>query len=135
MNDDRKEESAKSNSDLLKRWWAMTMADKRPTPDPTKLVTVNELPMYAEDVPVQYSLVPAEPLPLQGQVSKVRKAIVHQYDQFAHRYQTADKAAKNSMRAVCGWSSSDNDNNYNNNSSDSLRIRAVCYGCLIEDIL
>lgn len=44
-----------------------------------------QLPMYAEDIPVKYTFVPDDPLPLQGTVSKVRKALVHKYDAFAVR--------------------------------------------------
>uniref|UniRef100_A0A9J2PSF7 MICOS complex subunit n=1 Tax=Ascaris lumbricoides TaxID=6252 RepID=A0A9J2PSF7_ASCLU len=79
------EATKERGSELVKRWWAMTTTEKRPTPQAATLVTVNELPMYAEDIPVKYTFVPDDPLPLQGTVSKVRKALVHKYDAFAVR--------------------------------------------------
>ncbi|VDM40332.1 unnamed protein product [Toxocara canis] len=112
-------EKAKGNgTEIAKRWWAMTTTQKRPIPDPTRMVTVSELPMYAEDVPVQYSFIPDEPLPLQSTISKVRKAVVHKYDAFAvrflkkisfitslsiQRFQLVDRTVKNTAKAACGW--------------------------------
>ncbi|KHN82899.1 hypothetical protein Tcan_13674 [Toxocara canis] len=98
-------EKAKGNgTEIAKRWWAMTTTQKRPIPDPTRMVTVSELPMYAEDVPVQYSFIPDEPLPLQSTISKVRKAVVHKYDAFAQRFQLVDRTVKNTAKAACGLS-------------------------------
>uniref|UniRef100_A0A914ZI45 MICOS complex subunit n=2 Tax=Parascaris univalens TaxID=6257 RepID=A0A914ZI45_PARUN len=92
-------------SEVVKRSSAMTTAtEKRPAPQGTTLLTVNELPIYAEDIPVRYTFIPDDPLPLQGTVSKVRKALVHKYDAFAQRFQLVDRTAKRTMHVACGLS-------------------------------
>ncbi|MCP9265060.1 MICOS complex subunit [Dirofilaria immitis] len=46
----------------IERWWTAVNADKRPKPNPARMVTVEELPMYPDETPY-YKEVEELPMP------------------------------------------------------------------------
>ncbi|MFH4974911.1 hypothetical protein AB6A40_001620 [Gnathostoma spinigerum] len=85
---------------FTQKWWSLMTTEKKPPPDPKKLVTVKDLPMYREQHPVTYRFIEDDPLPLQHSMSVIRKFMTSRYHDFAERYSVIDKAGRKTACAL-----------------------------------
>ncbi|VDN03202.1 unnamed protein product [Thelazia callipaeda] len=60
------------------RWWAAVSSDKRPKPNPARMVTVDELPMYPDETHY-YEEVRETSLPIEEEISLLRQAAMHRF--------------------------------------------------------
>ncbi|KAK5986953.1 MICOS complex subunit [Trichostrongylus colubriformis] len=94
-------DASKKAKDVVKQWWQLTTSDKRPVPDPSKLVKVKQLPLYGDDMPQkQYVFVEEDPLPLQREFATIRKTFGTEYDRIAEQFQMVDKTVQKSKEAL-----------------------------------
>ncbi|CAJ0937091.1 unnamed protein product, partial [Mesorhabditis belari] len=76
----------------IKQWWGLVTSDRHPKADPSRLVSVAELPIYAEDKKSQLYFIESEPLPLQREFSTIRRAWQEEYNRVAERFSLIDHA-------------------------------------------
>ncbi|KJH51443.1 hypothetical protein DICVIV_02359 [Dictyocaulus viviparus] len=94
---DRISDASKKAGNVLRQWWNLTTANKRPVPDPAKMVPVKQLPVYGDELDhSSYKFVEEEPLPLQNEVATVRKAFMTKYQEIAGRFAVVDKTVESS---------------------------------------
>ncbi|EFO19583.1 hypothetical protein LOAG_08907 [Loa loa] len=75
------------------RWWTAVNADKRPKPNPARMVTVQELPMYPDETPY-YKEVQELPLPIQKEMALLRRATLQRFGNLGESYLNAEEKSK-----------------------------------------
>ncbi|CAJ0579783.1 unnamed protein product, partial [Mesorhabditis spiculigera] len=96
-----KTEVAESTNPIT-QWWNLTTADRRPKSDPSRLVTVNDLPLYGEDAPARpVYFIEEEPLPLQREFATLRKTWEVEYNRIAERFSVIDRVATGAKKTAC----------------------------------
>ncbi|XGW03516.1 hypothetical protein V3C99_015026 [Haemonchus contortus] len=98
-------DSAKKAGNVVKQWWVLTTKDKRPPPNPERLIAVKDLPLYEDDErnvarQQQYVFVEDDPLPLQREFATVRKSFEREYQRIAEQFQFVDKTVQKSKSAL-----------------------------------
>lgn len=100
--EERKEEPAPKRSYFSFDLWRKPASEARSPLDPSKFVTVDQLPMYSEQYPKSYTFVESPPLPMQEGISKVRQSATDQFGTLKERLKDADKALHKGAKAVYG---------------------------------
>ncbi|KAM3727516.1 MICOS complex subunit [Dirofilaria immitis] len=77
----------------IERWWTAVNADKRPKPNPARMVTVEELPMYPDETPY-YKEVEELPMPVQKEMALLRKAALKHFGDLGESYLSAEEKSK-----------------------------------------
>ncbi|KAK6024532.1 hypothetical protein OSTOST_09656 [Ostertagia ostertagi] len=94
-------DASRKAGNIVKQWWLLTTSDKRPAPDPDRLIKVKQLPLYEDDgQKKQYVFIEEDPLPLQREFATVRKAFETEYDRVAEQFQFVDKTVQKSKDAL-----------------------------------
>uniref|UniRef100_A0AAF5RXV2 MICOS complex subunit n=1 Tax=Wuchereria bancrofti TaxID=6293 RepID=A0AAF5RXV2_WUCBA len=75
------------------RWWTAVNVDKRPKPNPARMVTVQELPMYPDEAPY-YKEVQELPMPIQKEMALLRRAALQRLGNFGESYLNVEDKSK-----------------------------------------
>lgn len=87
--------ASKKVTNVVKQWWHLTTADKKPAPNPENLVKVKQLPLYPEDAQERsYKFVPEDPLPLQREFATIRKTFGTEFSRVAEQFDFVDRTAE-----------------------------------------
>uniref|UniRef100_A0A915PHE4 MICOS complex subunit n=1 Tax=Setaria digitata TaxID=48799 RepID=A0A915PHE4_9BILA len=75
------------------RWWTAVSADKRSEPNPARMVTVQELPMYPNDAP-HYKEVKDLPIPIEKEMALLRRAALQRFGGLGESYLNVEEKSK-----------------------------------------
>ncbi|KAE9421574.1 hypothetical protein Angca_004762 [Angiostrongylus cantonensis] len=94
---ERISDTSKKVGNVIRQWWSLTTADKRPPTSPKRLVTVEQLPIYPDDdKEPSYKFVMEDPLPLQREISTLRKAYAAEYQRISEQFEIVGKTVEKS---------------------------------------
>nr|CDP99514.1 BMA-MOMA-1, isoform b [Brugia malayi] len=75
------------------RWWTAVNADKQPKPNPARMVTVQELPIYSDEKPY-YKEVEELPMSIQKEMALLRRAALRRFGDFGESYLNVEEKSK-----------------------------------------
>ncbi|VDK83763.1 unnamed protein product [Litomosoides sigmodontis] len=81
------------------RWWTAVNVDRRPKPNPTRMVTVQELPMYPDETPY-YEEVQELPTPIQKEMAMLRQAALRRFGDLGESYLNVEEKSKMVLNSV-----------------------------------
>ncbi|CAG9533196.1 unnamed protein product [Cercopithifilaria johnstoni] len=84
---------------FIVRWWTAVNTDRRPKPNPARMVTVQELPMYPDETPY-YKEVEQLPTPIQKEMALLRRAALQRFGDLGESYQNAEEKSKKVLNSV-----------------------------------
>ncbi|VDN27330.1 unnamed protein product [Gongylonema pulchrum] len=84
----------------ISRWWAAVTADKLPKPNPARMVTVEELPMYPDEKPHYLEVREQQPLPMQSELASLRRAATQRFGNLGESYHNIEEKSKKAFSAT-----------------------------------
>uniref|UniRef100_A0A1I8EZC0 MICOS complex subunit n=1 Tax=Wuchereria bancrofti TaxID=6293 RepID=A0A1I8EZC0_WUCBA len=90
---DEMNETLENIKSSIVRWWTAVNVDKRPKPNPARMVTVQELPMYPDEAPY-YKEVQELPMPIQKEMALLRRAALQRLGNFGESYLNVEDKSK-----------------------------------------
>uniref|UniRef100_A0A0R3RQU4 MICOS complex subunit n=1 Tax=Elaeophora elaphi TaxID=1147741 RepID=A0A0R3RQU4_9BILA len=81
------------------RWWMAVSTDKRPKPNPARMVTVQELPMYPDETPY-YKEVQELPVPIEKEMALLRRAALQRLGDLGESYLNVEEKSKKVLNSV-----------------------------------
>ncbi|KAL3991136.1 Apolipoprotein O family protein [Acanthocheilonema viteae] len=81
------------------RWWIAISVDRQPKPNPARMVTVQELPMYPDETPY-YKEVQELPMSIKKEMALLRQVALRRFGVLGESYLKVGEKSKNIFNAA-----------------------------------